>query len=77
PAGRSSGPCAWRSSRLVIATNENDILARTLKTGRYEMKAVKATSSQSMDIQISSNFERMLFEAYDRDASKVRAAMES
>ncbi|MBB3608586.1 threonine synthase [Rhizobium sp. BK602] len=63
--------------RLVIATNENDILARTLKTGRYEMREVKATTAPSMDIQISSNFERLLFEAYGRDATKVRAAMES
>ncbi len=63
--------------RLVVATNENDILARALKTGRYEMRGVKATTSPSMDIQISSNFERLLFEANDRDASKVRAAMES
>ncbi|PST23730.1 threonine synthase [Rhizobium sp. JAB6] len=63
--------------RLVIATNENDILARMLKTGRYEMRSVKATTSPSMDIQISSNFERLLFEANGRDASKVRAAMES
>lgn len=76
-----AGYCAKRMGlpidKLVIATNENDILARTLKTGRYDMKAVKATTSPSMDIQISSNFERLLFEAYDRDASKVRAAMES
>ncbi|WP_132955409.1 threonine synthase [Rhizobium sp. BK251] len=63
--------------KLVIATNENDILARMLKTGRYEMRDVRATTSPSMDIQISSNFERLLFEANDRDASKVRAAMES
>ncbi|MCM2477795.1 threonine synthase [Rhizobium sp. CG5] len=62
--------------KLVIATNENDILARTLKTGRYEMKGVKATSSPSMDIQISSNFERLLFEAGDRDAGDIRAAMD-
>lgn len=62
-------------SRLVVATNENDILARTLKTGRYEMKGVKPTTSPSMDIQISSNFERLLFEAYDRDPEKVRGAM--
>jgi threonine synthase len=61
--------------RLVIATNENDILARALKTGRYEMKGVHATTSPSMDIQISSNFERLLFEAFDRDATKVRTAM--
>jgi threonine synthase len=63
--------------KLVIATNENDILARTLKTGRYEMKGVKATTSPSMDIQISSNFERLLFEASDRDAGAVRRAMAS
>ena len=61
--------------KLVVATNENDILARTLQTGRYEMRDVKATTSPSMDIQISSNFERLLFEAYDRDPAKVRGAM--
>jgi threonine synthase len=63
--------------KLVIATNENDILARTMKTGRYEMKGVKATTSPSMDIQISSNFERLLFEAHGRDAGAVRRAMAS
>jgi len=63
--------------RLVIATNDNDILARTLKSGRYEMKGVKATTSPSMDIQISSNFERLLFESYGRDAAAVRSAMAS
>ena len=63
--------------RLVIATNENDILARTMRTGRYEMKGVKATTSPSMDIQISSNFERLLFEANDRKPEEVRAAMTS
>lgn len=63
--------------KLIIATNENDILARTLKTGRYEMKEVKATTSPSMDIQISSNFERLLFETHGRDAGAVRRAMES
>ncbi len=62
--------------RLVIATNDNDILARTLKTGRYEMKGVTATTSPSMDIQISSNFERLLFEAYDRDDAAVRRSMD-
>ena len=63
--------------KLVIATNENDILVRTLKTGRYEMKEAKATTSPSMDIQISSNFERLLFEAHGRDAGAVRRAMTS
>ncbi|MGF9693108.1 threonine synthase [Rhizobium sp. 0TCS1.26] len=61
--------------RLVIATNDNDILVRTLKTGRYEMKPAIATTSPSMDIQISSNFERLLFEAYGRDPAAVRSSM--
>lgn len=76
-----AGYCAKRMglpiAKLNIATNDNDILARTLKSGTYEMKGVNATSSPSMDIQISSNFERLLFEAYDRDASQVRSAMGS
>ena len=54
--------------RLVIATNVNDILARTLATGAYELRDVVATTSPSMDIQVSSNFERLLFDAYERDA---------
>jgi threonine synthase len=76
-AGYAAKKMGLPIGKLVIATNENDILARTMKTGRYDMKEVKATTSPSMDIQISSNFERLLFEAYDRDASKVRHAMDS
>lgn len=64
-------------SRLVIATNENDILARTLETGRYEVRGVTPTSSPSMDIQVSSNFERLLFDATRRDAAAVRRMMAS
>src|ERR1700731_2102429 len=63
--------------RLVIATNVNDILARTLATGTYELRDVVATTSPSMDIQVSSNFERLLFDAYDRDGSAIRALMGS
>jgi threonine synthase len=63
--------------RLVIATNVNDILARTLETGRYEVRGVEPTSSPSMDIQVSSNFERLLFDAGGRDAGAVRRAMAS
>ena len=61
--------------RLVIATNSNDILARTLQTGRYEPKDVVVTSSPSMDIQVSSNFERLIFEAAGRDADRVCTLM--
>ena len=63
--------------RLVIATNTNDILARTLESGRYEMTGVVPTQSPSMDIQISSNFERLLFEAAGRDGDGVRRLMDS
>jgi threonine synthase len=63
--------------RLVIATNVNDILARTIATGTYDLRDVVATSSPSMDIQVASNFERLLFEAYDRDGGAVRALMAS
>lgn len=62
---------------LGIAANVNDILARTLKTGIYEVREVHATASPSMDIQISSNFERLLFEAGGRDAAGVRRLMDS
>ncbi|MGL5361474.1 MAG: threonine synthase [Bosea sp. (in: a-proteobacteria)] len=65
------------TGRLVIGTNDNDILARALDTGRYTMNGVSATTSPSMDIQISSNFERLLFEAHGRDATAVRGMMAS
>jgi threonine synthase len=63
--------------RLVIATNVNDILARTLATGAYETRDVVATSSPSMDIQVASNFERILFELGGRDDKSIRAMMGS
>jgi len=63
--------------RLVVATNVNDILVRTFATGTYEIRDVIATTSPSMDIQVSSNFERLLFDAYGRDAQAVRASMAS
>lgn len=62
-------------ARLTIATNVNDILRRTHETGCYEVRQVEATTSPSMDIQISSNFERYLFEAVGRDSAVVRAKM--
>ena len=63
--------------RLVIATNQNDILHRTLQTGRQEKKGVRASISPSMDIQVSSNFERALFDAYGRDGAVVAGQMEA
>ncbi len=63
-------------AKLVIATNENDILHRTLTTGRHEKAGVTATTSPSMDIEVSSNFERLLFELYGRDGAAVTQLME-
>ncbi len=75
-----AGWCARRMGlpirRLVIATNPNDILARTLATGVYRTNGVVPSLSPSMDIQVSSNFERALFEACGRDASRVVGWME-
>jgi threonine synthase len=63
--------------KLVVATNVNDILHRALSNGRYEVRGVSATTSPSMDIQVSSNFERLLFEAEGREGGAVRRLMAS
>ena len=63
--------------RLTVATNVNDILARTIATGTYELREVVPTSSPSMDIQVASNFERLLFDINDRDSRAVRSLMAS
>ena len=70
-AKRMGLPIEW----LVIASNTNDILPRAYSTGTYDMRGVVATTSPSMDIQISSNFERFLFESCNRDAALIRAQM--
>ncbi|MDB5661206.1 MAG: threonine synthase [Cypionkella sp.] len=62
--------------QLVIATNQNDILDRAMKTGDYVQNGVSPTISPSMDIQVSSNFERALFDAYGRDGKAVSALMD-
>ncbi len=61
---------------LVVATNQNDILHRCLSGQGYRKGTVHATISPSMDIQVSSNFERALFDAYDRDGAAVSQLME-
>jgi len=62
---------------LVIATNSNDILTRCMETARYEVTGVSPTISPSMDIQVSSNFERLLFDAHKRDGAAVSRMMDS
>lgn len=61
--------------RLIIASNANDILPRCVHTGRYTMREVVKTLSPSMDIQISSNFERLLFDLHGRDAAAIAELM--
>ncbi len=61
--------------RLVIATNQNDILDRCIKGGDYTRHGVKPSMSPSMDIEISSNFERALYFAYGRDGAAITALM--
>ena len=75
-AGYAASRSGLALDRLVIATNINDILARTLLSGRYEPRSVVATASPAMDIQVSSNFERLLFEVYHHDADALRALMQ-
>ncbi|WP_226579374.1 threonine synthase [Acuticoccus sediminis] len=58
--------------QLIIATNQNDILDRTLKTGRYMPGRVSPSTSPSMDIQVSSNFERLVFDLSGRNAASVK-----
>ena len=60
--------------RIVVATNSNDILARTFEGGRYERGTVQATISPAMDIQSASNFERLYFESVGRDAAGTAQA---
>ena len=62
--------------RLIVATNVNDILHRALSSGDYSVGTVTATVAPSMDIQVSSNFERLLFDLHDRDGAALAAAMQ-
>ncbi|MGO2391568.1 MAG: threonine synthase [Halomonas sp.] len=62
--------------QFIIATNANDILHRTLAANDFSKKELAATLAPSMDIVVSSNFERLLFDAYDRDGLAVVALLE-
>lgn len=62
-------------NKLILATNENNILARFVKEGVYQPGDFRGTYSPSMDIQVASNFERYLFYLYEGDAAKVTSLM--
>ncbi|HIG36147.1 MAG TPA: pyridoxal-phosphate dependent enzyme [Oceanospirillaceae bacterium] len=57
--------------QLIVATNENDILHRCISANQYEKQGLVQTLSPSMDIMVSSNFERLLFDLYDRDGAAL------
>ena len=62
--------------KLILATNENNLLTRFVTRGDYSVSEVVATSSPSMDIQVASNFERYLYYLYDCDANRTRNDIE-
>ncbi len=62
-------------AKLIVATNVNDILHRALSAGDYSVGTVTPTAAPSMDIQVSSNFERLLFDLHDRDGAALSATM--
>lgn len=63
--------------QLVVATNVNDILSRTINGGEYKVGETIPTISPSMDIQVSSNFERLLYNVYDGNGAEIRNLMEN
>ncbi len=75
-AGYAAAQMGLPLTRLIVATNRNDILTRWLDSGRYQTAQVKPTISPSMDIQVASNFERLLFDLCDRDGRAVGARMD-
>tara|TARA_Y100001934_G_scaffold213223_1_gene252455 strand:- start:1621 stop:2961 length:1341 start_codon:yes stop_codon:yes gene_type:complete len=74
-AAYAAKACGLPVDQLIIGTNSNDILTRFFETGTLSMGTVEQTISPSMDIQVSSNFERFLFDLYGRDGSALTLAM--
>jgi threonine synthase len=74
-AGYVAKKMGLQIDRLIVATNENDILQRVINTGEYKPGKVKPSLSPSMDIQVSSNFERLLFDIVGQDDKKVVSLM--
>ena len=63
--------------KFIVATNQNDILHRAISNGDYKSKKVEETISPSMDIQVASNFERLLYELYGKNSEKIKNIMGS
>jgi threonine synthase len=74
-AGYAARQMGFDLAPLIVGANRNDILARFFKTGRMEISDVVPSLSPSMDIQVSSNLERLLFDLFDRDGAALAKAM--
>ncbi|MEM1110115.1 MAG: threonine synthase [Planctomycetota bacterium] len=74
-AGYAAAQMGLPVGKLVVASNQNDILTRVMNTGDHTLGAVAQTIAPSMDIQISSNFERLLFDMLGRDGAAVAEKM--
>jgi threonine synthase len=74
-AGYLSKKMGLPINKLIVATNQNDILHRAISSGKYEAEAVLETNSPSMDIQIASNFERLIYDLNDFDDNETRKIM--
>lgn len=74
-AGYAAAKMGLPVAKLIVATNVNDILHRALSAGDYSVGSVTATAAPSMDIQVSSNFERLLFDLHGRDGAALATTM--
>jgi len=76
-AAYGAGKMGLPVAQLIVGSNKNDILTRFFESGSMRAAGVSPTISPSMDIQISSNFERLLFDVFQRDGAQVRRVMQS
>ena len=76
-AGYLSKKIGLPIGKLIVATNQNDILHRAISKGQYKVNSVVETLSPSMDIQVASNFERLIYDINDHDTDKTNKIMQS
>ena len=76
-AGYLSKKMGLPIDKLIVATNQNDILHRTISNGQYKAHSVVETLSPSMDIQVASNFERLIYDINDQNTDKTSKIMQS
>ena len=74
-AGYLSKKMGLPINKFIVATNKNDILHRAISNGNYEAESVSETNSPSMDIQIASNFERLIYDLNDCDDNETSTIM--